>query len=146
MVREARGRQAKDIRRYAVGSFYMQLLNCSGMCLFGAMTSRLPLVEYLNAVTGWQMTADEYLSAGERILSLRKAFNVREGIRATDQSISPRAIGTRPLRSGPLKGVTLDIEALSADFFHTVGWDPTIGGPGPEKIRELGLQSLMEAW
>ena len=39
----------------------MQLLNGTGMCYFGAITARIPLVDYLNAATGWDMSADEYL-------------------------------------------------------------------------------------
>ena len=143
MIRGAPRGQARDVRRYAAGSFYMQLLNCSGMCLFGALTSRLPMVEYLNAVTGWQLAPDDYLTAGERILSLRKAFNVREGVRPEDHRVSRRAIGGEPLAAGPLKGVTLDMDALRAEFFQSVGWDPVLGGPTPEKIRALGLETLV---
>jgi len=36
-------------------------------------------------------------------LSLRKAFNVREGIRPEDQELRERAAGKPPLTEGPLK-------------------------------------------
>jgi hypothetical protein len=44
LIKKTKGKTAKDVRRYVSGSYFMQLVNCSGMCMFGAMTSRLPLV------------------------------------------------------------------------------------------------------
>jgi len=107
--------------------------------MFGAMTSSLPLVEYLNAATGWNFSADEYLKTGERILNLRKAFNVREGIKPADYKLSGRALGSIPLSGGPLKGVTVDMETIRMEFFKTAGWDIATGGPTEEKMKELGI-------
>ncbi|MDX2448680.1 MAG: aldehyde ferredoxin oxidoreductase family protein [Desulfobacterales bacterium] len=140
MIKKTKGKMARNVRLYAAGSFYMQLLNCAGMCLFGAMTSRLPLVEYFNAVTGWDLSADAYFKSGERILSLRKAFNARENIKPGDHALSGRAVGETPLASGPLKGVTIDIQNLREEFFKVVGWDPATGGPTPAKMEELGIE------
>ena len=120
----------------------MQLLNGSGMCYFGALTSRIPLVEYLNAATGWNMSADEYFKIGERLLSMRKAFTVREGIKPIDYKLHERAQGKEPLIKGPLKGITLDMDFLRKEFFDTVGWDQATGGPTKRKLKELGLASL----
>jgi len=139
MVKGAKGKITKNVRRHTAGTFYMQLINSSGMCLFGALTSRIPIVEYLNAVTGWGLSADDYFKTGERILSLRKAFNVREGIKPEDQKLSDRAMGKPPLKEGPLKNVTTDMDALQSEFFQAVGWDPVTGGPTREKMEELGL-------
>ncbi len=139
MIKKAKGKKARKVSQYAASSFYMQLLNCAGMCLFGGLTSRLPMVEYFNAVTGWDLSADAYFKTGERILSLRKAFNAREGIRPEDHVLSGRAIGETPLASGPLKGVTIDIQNLREEFFTLVGWDIATGGPTPDKMKELGI-------
>jgi aldehyde:ferredoxin oxidoreductase len=112
MLKTAKNKTQKQIRLYAAGSFYLQLLNCAGLCQFGPMTSDFPLVEYFNAVTGWDLSRDEYFIVGERILSLRKAFNVREGIKPADHALSERAVGVEPLTSGALKGVRVDLPAL----------------------------------
>jgi len=142
MIKNAHGKTDKNIKLYTAGSFYMQLLNGSGMCLFGALTSRIPLVEYLNAATGWNMSADEYFKTGERLLSMRKAFTVREGIKPIDCKLHERAQGKVPLTKGPLKGITLDMDYLRKEFFDTVGWDPDTGGPTKKKLKELGIASL----
>ncbi len=142
MVKSAKGRAIKDIRRFAAGTYYMQLLNCGGMCLFGAITSHLPVVEYMNAVTGWGLSADAYLKTGERILNLRKAFNIREGIATSGYQIHDRAIGTTPLEEGPLKGNRVDLPVLMDEFYRTVGWSSENGGPTPAKMRELELEPV----
>lgn len=143
MIREAKGRTARDIARYTAGSFYMQLVNCAGLCLFGAITGPLPTVAYLNAVTGWDLSPDAYLQTGERILSLRKAFNVREGLTVSAHHLSERAKGHPPLDKGPLKGVSLDMESLRAQFFQAAGWDLETGGPTPDRMKALGIDHFM---
>ena len=40
------------------------------------------------------------------------------------------------------KGVTVDMEGLMQEFFDTVGWDLVSGGPTPEKMKALGIDSL----
>ncbi len=145
MVKSAKGKKAKKVQSYASASFYVQIVNCAGLCLFGAITCSLPLVDYLNAVTGWDLPADEYLKTGERVLSLRKAFNLREGIRPEDQKIHDRALGRPPLLKGPFKGISIDIDGLQKDFFDTVGWDHVTGGPTQEKMSELDIETLCKA-
>jgi aldehyde:ferredoxin oxidoreductase len=143
-IKKAKGRQTKDILRYTAGSYYMQLVNACGMCLFGALTSTLPIVAWMNAATGWNLSADEYLKTGERILSLRKAFNMREGIQPADHKLSDRAIGKTPLEKGPLKGKTIDMDSLMREFYATVGWDLSTGGPTPDKLKALDIDRLMQ--
>ena len=142
MMRRAGRGTAKKVALHAASSIYTQIMNGCGMCIFGAMTSNLPVVEWVNAATGWGLSADECFTAGERILSMRKAFNVREGISAADQRLSARAAGRPPLEGGPLKGVIVDMESMERTFFDLLGWDSVTGGPGAEKLRELGLDGL----
>jgi len=142
MLRGAKGKDGKNVALYAASSFYVQLMNGCGMCMFGGMTSDLPVVEYLNAVTGWDLSADDYLTTGERILQVRKAFTAREGVRPADQRLNDRAIGTIPMTAGPLKGVTVDINGLQERYFTLAGWDSATGGPTEEKMREMGIESL----
>ena len=144
MIQQAQGKESKKIQGFTAGTYYMQLINSAGMCFFGAITSALPVVDWLNAVTGWDLSADEYLKTGERILNLRKAFNVREGIKPEDHKLSERALGKRPLTEGPLKGAKVDMEGLMKEFYDTVGWDLTTGGPSSGKMKELEIDSLMQ--
>jgi len=144
LMKKAKGKDAKKIAGYAAGSFYMNLLNCCGMCQFGALTSTLPVVEYLNAVTGWNFSPDEYLRAGERALNIRKAFNVREGIRPEDHQLSKRATGSPSLKHGPLKDTTVDMDEIKMCFYDTVGWDAETGGPTRQTMENLCMERMLE--
>jgi aldehyde:ferredoxin oxidoreductase len=142
VLKTTKNKTQKDAYRYTISSIFMQLMNGCGMCLFGRITSTLPLFEYLNAITGWELTADEYYVAGERILSMRKAFTAREGVTLNDQKVHGRAVGAKPLTDGPNKGVSVDIEALQDYFFQSVGWERSTGKPTASKMKELGLDQL----
>ena len=143
-LRRIKGKEAKNLYRFTAGIFYAQLLNGCGMCMFGALTSTIPIAEYLNAATGWGLSNDEYLRIGERILNIRKAFNAREGLVARDQKLNERAAGEPALLKGPLKGISVNIEKLQKEFFDIVGWSHPSGGPTAEKMKQLGIDALFE--
>ncbi|MEW6440042.1 MAG: aldehyde ferredoxin oxidoreductase family protein [bacterium] len=142
MIREGRDKVARKVKRYTAGSYYAQLIHCGGCCIFGAESSTYPVVEYYNAVTGWDLSPDDYLLAGRRILCLRRAFNAREGVRPEDTELPPRALGRPAMTRGPLQHVSVDQAGLEKVFLETVGWDPVTGAPTPETMREVGLEPL----
>ncbi|MBM3956519.1 MAG: aldehyde ferredoxin oxidoreductase, partial [Gemmatimonadetes bacterium] len=127
-----------------LAAFYMQLYNACGGCLFGAQFGgRLPIFEYLNAVTGWSHDPAHYLRIGERIQNLRQAFNFKHGlVPGHDFRLPPRALGEPPLDSGPMKGLTLPHGRLFEDYLKGLGWDPETGRPTRAKLEELGLQDV----
>ncbi len=142
MIAGARGKDMKKLALCLGTAYFTNLFNGAGLCQFGILTGPLPVVDYLNAVTGWGLSADDYLKTGERILNLRKAFNLREGVGPEDSRLHPRAAGAEPVKKGPIKGVTLDMEALTRGFCELAGWDYSLGGPPREKLRELGIADL----
>jgi aldehyde:ferredoxin oxidoreductase len=142
MVKAAKTKEGKKVSLNTATSIYTQIINGCGVCIFGPDTIHYPIVDFLNAVTGWDMTADEYFKIGKRILDLRKAFTVREGIRAADSKLPPRAIGNPPLTDGPLKNISVDIDSLEKELFNILGWDLVTGGPTSETIKEMELDDL----
>ena len=86
----------------AVDSLYKMLVDCTGACFFGTQVgAELPLCEWTNAATGWDLTPEEYLVAAERVHKLRHSFNVREGLnpireRGNRQAGQETAGGTGP--------------------------------------------------
>lgn len=142
MAKKAKSKTSKKVYMNTATSIYVQLVNACGVCLFGPDTAKYPLVDFLNAVTGWDFAPDEYFKTGKRILNLRKAFNAREGIRPDDTKLPLRAIGTPPLTHGPLKNISVDIDSLEKELFSIMGWDPDTGGPTAETLREMELDQL----
>lgn len=128
----------------AVASKYLQVGNCAGVCLMPMMFfGNYPLIELLNAATGWDLDVAEALETGWRIQTLRQCFNLREGVRAADVRLPARLQGIPPQASGPLAGVTIDIDALAADFRAAMGWDAKTGAPAPETLERLGLREIV---
>jgi aldehyde:ferredoxin oxidoreductase len=120
----------------AACSKYMSLLNGAGVCLFAAFIGahRFPIFEWLNAVTGWQKTPEEYMQAGLNIQAVRQAFNAREGVPLT-HSIHPRALGRPPQTTGANRGFEIPIEPLTAAYYRALGFDEKTGCP-PEALLE----------
>jgi aldehyde:ferredoxin oxidoreductase len=132
------------IRQLVAASQYMQFVNGIGACYFGAqMNGELDLPAYVNAVTGWKKTPEDYLRIGERIQNLRQAFNIKQGIQPMrDFTLPDRARGKPPLAYGPMKGVTVNAEMLQRDFLGCIGWDRETAVPTKAKLVELGLEDV----
>jgi aldehyde:ferredoxin oxidoreductase len=97
-----------------------------------------------NLVTGFDLTAEALRRAGERIVNLKKAFNIREGWRREDDTLPPRILADE-LPSGVGQGVGLtrgELDLMVAAYYRARGWTPE--GLIPEtKLRELGLWDLV---
>lgn len=128
---------------HAASSDWTQVVNASGLCMFAGMIQVLPYVELINAVTGWAVTPVELLETGARIQTVRQLFNVREGLRPADRVLPDRIVGRPPLDAGPTAGVTVDAEAMAAEYFAEMGWDRDTGAPAPERLAALDLEELV---
>ena len=95
-------------------------------------------------VTGWSMTAAELRQAGERINTLKKLFNIREGWRREDDTLPPRVL-TETLPTGVAQGVGLtraDLDMMIQGYYSARGW--TAEGLIPEqKLRELDVWDIV---
>jgi aldehyde:ferredoxin oxidoreductase len=128
---------------YVRGAAYFQLLSSSGLCgLYGQFYTP-PVVELMRPVTGWDMDWREGLEIGRRILTLRQAFNAREGIRPEDFRLPKRF--EAPLGVGPAAGQSAPFETLRTRYFEAMGWDPKSGRPAANTLAELGIDEALVA-
>jgi aldehyde:ferredoxin oxidoreductase len=129
----------------ATASSYLQVGNCAGVCVMPFMFfGNYPLIELLNAVTGWGLDVAETLTSGARIQTLRQSFNLREGIMSESIRLPDRMSGRPPQREGPLAGVTIDVDSLAQDYRRALGWDAQTGAPTRETLEKLGLAELVK--
>jgi aldehyde:ferredoxin oxidoreductase len=127
---------------YAIGAAYHQLLDDAGMCaLYTVNTAPPELPDLISQVTGWDFEWEEALKAGRRVLTLRQAFNAREGIKP-DQIDLPKRIKEEALPVGANAPGKIDFQALKEGFFRAMGWDPHTGIPSRETLADLGLVEL----
>jgi aldehyde:ferredoxin oxidoreductase len=101
--------------------------------------------EFMKAATGWDLSTEEILKVGERIYTLRQAFNVREGLNALQFKVPPRIAGIPPKTHGPLKGITLDEPGMDREWLVELDWDPVTAKPNKKKLLELGLDDVAQA-
>ena len=125
---------------------YVHVVNSCGLCMFVMMCAPNDEVhEWINAVTGWDMTLEEVRRVGERIGNLRMAFEVREGNNPAQRKIPARLIGDPPMDAGPHAGVKLDVETLQREYLEACGWDLATCKPTRAKLEELGLADIADA-
>ncbi len=134
---------------FGPSGFRGHVTNAAGICLFGGGGMGAPggknyLLEFMNAVTGWERSMDELLKCGERIANIRHCFNLREGINPLEWTVHPRIIGDPPQKEGPLAGVRADIEAQVYWSLGALDWDRVTTKPSRNKLLELGLDDIAE--
>lgn len=100
--------------------------------------------EMLAAVTGWDMTAAELRTAGERIVAARKLFNVREGWTRAEDTLPERLLAEPLASGGGSASFALSREGLDrmiASYYAAQGW--TASGEVPaQRVRALLLEDL----
>jgi aldehyde:ferredoxin oxidoreductase len=140
----------KHTQSFGAKSFAKQIVNSTGLCYVGYGFANAPdaakrIAGFLTAVIGQTFTEEELLKTGERILDLRQAFNLREGINQLKWPIPPRIMGRPPLKDGPLAGVTVNYEGMDYWNMGALDWEFTTAKPSKKKLLSLGLDDVAEA-
>jgi aldehyde:ferredoxin oxidoreductase len=102
------------------------------------------MIDMLNAVTGWDYSADEVQRMGLTAANLLRSFNIRHGITKELDYPAPR-YGSAPAE-GYAKGVSaLDHwDEMLANYYRQMGWDEKTGVPLPETLSKLGLEHIID--
>lgn len=99
----------------------------------------------INAVTGWDLRAEDLEEMGERIFTLERAFNCREGMRRKDDAL-PYRVTHEPVPEGASKGKRFPQEKLEEalnKYYALRGWDEN-GVPTAGRLRKLGLDFVRQ--
>lgn len=135
-AKEGKGQAAKMAQDRA------SVVNSMIICMFAAQhftPDRLATI--LNAVTGFDYTAQEVLKVGERIINLQRAFNLRCGVSGPDDKLPPRLL--EPTTEGGHAGKVPDVRHQLQEYYELRGWTAE-GKPSREKLGELGLEEVAE--
>ena len=112
-----------------------------GICMLLPYNYR-QLADLTAGVTGWDTDIPEQIRIAERIMTLMRLFNVREGFNEADDKLPARMF--QPKTDGILSATKLDpvkYEKAKKYYYSLMGWNAT-GVPLPEKIEELGISTL----
>jgi aldehyde:ferredoxin oxidoreductase len=117
----------------------------------GTFYKELPeLAKLYTLVTGIDMTPEELRKAAERINTVARIINIREGLSRKDDTLPWKVMNAPIPDDGPAKGakVTQDeLDLMLDDYYESRGW--TLEGvPKTEKLKELSMaemQGMVEA-
>jgi len=108
-------------------------------CLIAPFTFQLK-ADVLTAVTGWDTSIAELLRVAERVLTVARLFNIREGLSDADDVLPERFF--QPKTDGALANKHLDrteFEEAKRFYYTLMGWDVK-GVPILEKVEELYIE------
>jgi len=112
-----------------------------GVPLISSKKNPQIVCDLLNAGAGWNWTPDTYWTTGKRLITLQRAFNIREaGISRKDDRLPERF--KDPLPEGPKKGESFseeDTKKMQDAYYAYFGWDAN-GIPTEETLKKLGLE------
>ena len=107
-------------------------------CLFTSFALNPDLYARLvGSVMGIDLDGEELLKTGERIWTIEKLFNLREGKTRDDDTLPVRLLD-EPFQSGLSKGYKIEFQTLLDEYYQVRGWSNE-GIPTPEKLSELNL-------
>jgi aldehyde:ferredoxin oxidoreductase len=99
------------------------------------------LLEFIKAVTGWEVSLYEMMKVGERRLNMMRVFNAREGFNRKQDQLPMKFF--KPLKgSGPTAGMSIDPEEFESAldlYYELLDWSAD-GIPTRAKLVDLGIE------
>ncbi len=102
-------------------------------------------LRFTNAVTGWGYSDEGATIIADRIYTLERLFNTREGFSKHDDTLPWRCLN-EPLPDGPAQGNTVPLNPMLKDYYEERGWNQDSGMPEQETIERLGLSDLVREY
>jgi len=121
----------------------MSMMDTLIICRFaqvGKAVNVTNMVNWLNAITGWDMDIPGFMEIGERVFNLKRLYNKRLGVSRKDDFLPPRFLTLK--REG--EGLTNQLPPMGqllGDYYAYRGWSED-GIPTQGKLEELGLEGL----
>ncbi|MEO0250305.1 MAG: aldehyde ferredoxin oxidoreductase C-terminal domain-containing protein, partial [candidate division WOR-3 bacterium] len=101
------------------------LMSGLGICYFARPISIELYAEFLSAISGKEYDRKSLLLIGERIYNAERLFNIRAGLKRSDDTL-PRRLFTEPSPTGPIAGkvVPLDLfEQMLEEYYRLRAWN-----------------------
>jgi aldehyde:ferredoxin oxidoreductase len=138
---KGRGKLVKDSEDvYALLDSFIVCKNARGT-VYKELADMAKLYTY---VTGYEMTPEELSLAGQRINTLARLINVREGLSRKDDTL-PWKVMNQPIPDdGPVKGAVVtqdELDLLLDDYYQSRGWTAD-GIPTKSQLDKLGMAGL----
>jgi aldehyde:ferredoxin oxidoreductase len=122
----------------------MTISDCLVQCWFTGFNDTETQAEAINAATGWNISLEEVMNIGRRIVTLLRLYNLKCGLTPDKETTSPR-YGSQCV-DGPNtdKPVAPHWEKMVDQYYKMMGWDRKTGLPLPGTLKELGIEDLVK--
>ena len=100
------------------------------------------LAAQLSAVTGWNVSVDEFDVIGERIYNAERAFNIIAFGDGEEYDTLPKRLLEEPMPEGPAKGHVVELKPMLEEYYQLRGWIK--GRPTRATLEKLGLKWLAD--
>lgn len=92
-------------------------------CVFHSVIVDLDTLSHaIHHATGFHLSEERLTKIGERIMTVERLINVREGLSRKDDTLPPRLL-KEPMPEGPSKGQTVNLRPMLDDFYRVCRWD-----------------------
>lgn len=95
---------------------------------------------FLSTLLDKKISITDLITIGERIYTLERLFNVREGFSRKDDTLPKRFLET-PLQKGPSNNRLVPLKDLLNEYYEVRNWDEN-GIPTDELLEKLALKKL----
>ncbi|MHA1945391.1 MAG: aldehyde ferredoxin oxidoreductase family protein [Candidatus Hodarchaeales archaeon] len=120
---------------------YHQFSSSVGLCQFSLLTGNFPVLEFINLATGLNLSGKDIITIGERILTLKHLFNLREGLNPLKYSLPSRVMTSA--HQGPNKEIPKKEEDDIINYFlMSLDWDTTTTKPRNNRLKLLNLEQF----
>ncbi|MGB9915509.1 MAG: aldehyde ferredoxin oxidoreductase family protein [Candidatus Bathyarchaeales archaeon] len=103
------------------------------------------MAKLYSLVTGIDTTAEELKKSGERINTIARIINIREGFSRKDDTLPWKVMNMPIPDDGPVKGAVVtqeELDLLLDDYYESRGW--TLEGvPTVAKLKELAMDDVI---
>jgi len=122
----------------------MTVSDCLVQCWFTSFNDTELQTEALNAATGWNMSLEEVMKIGRRVVNMLRIYNLKCGL-TPDKEYTSTRYSSNPV-DGPNKDrpIAPHLDKMFDRYYQLMGWDRKTGMPLPETLKELGLEDLVE--
>ncbi len=134
------------------------VFNIFGICSRHAISMNYDaetLAKLCTLTTGMEVKSEELSVKGEMVWNIDKVINAREGFTRSDDRIPKRWL--EPFKAGETKLVLMDyykqknltekdMTKLLDDYYEERGWDKSSGLPSREKLENLGIENMFDAF
>ena len=120
----------------------MTVSDCLVQCWFCSFNDTATQTGAINAATGWNLSLEEVMNIGRRVVALMRIYNLKCGLTPDKEKPSLRYCSQCVDGPNTDKPIAPHWEKMMDQYYQMMGWDRKTGMPLPETLKELDIEDL----